>query len=390
MKTEIAALAAAAAVGVMAGAVLAAGGPAQARDGAAPPASPRGKVIVAHTPESPRNGEGSFLLLNDGQLIYVYGSFTGMGDTARSRIAVIRSRDGGGTWSAPEILLEDSKVSLLHPSLVRLPGGGVGLAHSKLWSAGRAVKVFRHSSDEARTWSDETPVSDGSFGYMTGAHDRLIRVGQTRVLNTVHAKIEIDGPRRRLGTFVFASDDGGLTWQKKTPHPLTCSDNPAGLAESGYLETSIVETDGGELLMFGRTTTGCAWESRSRDAGETWSEPVPSSLPNPVAPVRLTRVPGAKTIVALHNAGVDLASGWHGGARLVLAAQVSDDGGRTWGRCREIEHSTDGTWYDYPAACWVGDTLHVAYRSISRAKGNEFIDVRYVRLAKAWLMGADP
>jgi len=353
------------------------------------PFPPRGKVIVAHTPESPRNGEGSFLVLNDGGLIYVYGAFTGLADTARSRIALVRSRDGGQTWSAPEILFEDPKVSLLHPSLVRLPGGGVGLAHSRLWGATRAVKIFRYSNDEAKTWSDEIPISDGSFGYMTGAHDRLLRVGETRILNTVHAKIEIKGPARKLGTFVFASDDGGLTWQKMTSQPLTCTANPANLGESGYLETSIAPLDGGELLMLGRTTSGYAYESRSKDAGRTWSEPVQSALTNPVAPVRLVRVPGSKAVVALKNAGVDPKSGWHGGERRILCSVVSQDGGRTWGRYREIEHGDAAMWYDYPAACWTGDTLHVAYRSTVVDKGSKAIDVRYVRLSKAWIMG-DP
>jgi len=373
-------------------AALAAQGAAQAAEAptgtpVTPPFPPRGKVIVAHTRESPRNGEGAFLPLADGQLMYVYGSFTGMSDTSRSRIAAVRSPDGGDTWSQPEILFQDANVSLLHPSLVRLPDGGVGLAHSKLWSATKAAKVFRRSADEGRTWSDEIPVSDGSFGYMTGAHDRFIRVGERRILNTVHAKMEISGASRKLGTFVFFSEDGGLTWRKTPQQPLTCGSNPANLSESGYSETSIVELAGGELLMLGRTTTGWAWESRSSDAGRTWSQPVQSSLPNPVAPVRLTRVPGTATVLAIHNAGVDLRSGWHGGVRTVLAARTSADGGRTWPGYREIEHSAEAsTWYDYPAAYWTGDTLHVAYRSSGSDKAGRFMEVRYVRLPKSWFL----
>ena len=348
------------------------------------PKSPRGKVIAAHTAEAPRAGEGSFLLLNDGTLIYVYGSFTGMGDTSRSRIGIVRSRDNGDAWSAPQILFEDPEVSLLHPSLVRLPGGGVGLAYSRLWGATKAAKFFRYSKDEGKTWSAEVPVSDGSFGYMTGAHDRLIRVGRQRIINTVHAKIVIKGSSRQLGTFIFASDDDGLTWHNKTPRPLTTTANPSNLPESGFLETSIVELDGGELYMVGRTTSGWLYESRSKDAGDTWSEPAQSPLANPAAPARLTRIPGTSTVVVLRNAGVDLSGGaWHGGARLVLSTQTSDDGGRTWGHYRELEHSLDGTWYDYPSVYWVGDMLHVAYRSISQSP--RFSDVRYQRVPKAWL-----
>jgi hypothetical protein len=84
---------------------------------------------------------------------------------------------------------------------------------------------------------------------------------------------------------------------------------------------------------------------------------------------------------------VDLRSGWHGGERLILAARTSDDGGRTWSPARELEHSTDGTWYDYPAVYWTGDLAHVAYRCIiGRGSKWQAVDVRYQRLPKAWFL----
>lgn len=342
---------------------------------------PRGRMIVPHTKESPRNGEGTFLTLAGGELAYVYGAFTGMGDTDRSRLGVIRSKDGGDTWSEPAILMEDAGVSLLHPSLVRLAGGGIGLGYSKLTNSTKAVKVFRYSKDEMKTWSDEIPISDGSYGYMTGAHDRMLLVGGKRIVNTVHAKIPGGAKGRALGTFVFTSDDEGLTWQKRPAELLRAPAPEGSQGEGGFYETSIAEAPGGELLQVGRTNTGYMFESRSKDAGTTWSAPEKTTVLNPVAPARVTRVPGSDALVLLRNWDPNLKPGAHG-SRTTLVLQVSRDGGRTWTEPRIIE-KTGASRFDYPCAYWTGDTLHVAYRAFIRG-----CDVYYQRFTKAEVLEA--
>jgi len=125
---------------------------------------------------------------------------------------------------------------------------------------------------------------------------------------------------------------------------------------------------------------------RSADGGDTWSPPARTPLANPSAPARLERIPGTDALVVLRNLDVDPASGWHGGPRVRLASQVSRDDGRSWSAPRVLECTGDGAWYDYPAAFWTGDVLHVAYRASGREAGRGVVDVRYLRLAKAWLL----
>ncbi len=355
-----------------------------------------GELIVSHSAGIPRVDVGSFLEM-DGGLSLFLGSFTGTKDVSRSRIARVTSMDGGKTWSSPAILFEEPDVSLLHPALVRMKSGEIGLAYSKLRGGNQAAKVFRYSRNEGKSWSDEIPLSDGSISYMTGASDRLYRLSNDRLVSLVHGKLvnvggsKEENGRSGLGTDVFISDDNGRSWHKSNAKTLTVNENPfaAEVHEYGFWETGMVECAKGKLLMIGRTATGWAYQSRSDDFGSTWSEPARfRALRNPEAPVYLTMIPGSNDILMLYNPIVDVASGWHLGPRTILAAQISSDQGRTWHGYRELAYSTAGQWFCYPCARWVGNTLHVAYHHWTDFGTSRFvIDTRYQKLSKEVLEG---
>ncbi|MGH9846779.1 MAG: exo-alpha-sialidase, partial [Blastocatellia bacterium] len=357
---------------------------------------PKGRVIIAHSKEVPRTDVGSFLKLRGGELILMFGSFTGVRDTDRSRLGMVVSKDDGQSWSEPRILFQDSEVSFLHPALARMGNGEIGLAYSKLWDGSKAVKVFRHSADEGRMWSDEIPVSDGSYGYMTGASDRLYRLSNNRLVNLVHGKITVTGGtktsngRSRLGTDVFVSDDHGRTWRKTTTQTLRVDENPMNYTEHGFWESSLVEHAPGKLLQIGRTANGWAYETRSDDYGSTWTQPTRCpAFRNPLAPVHITMIPGTKEMLLIFNPIVEPKPRNLGGDRWILAAQISSDGGRTWRGYRELEYPGHADWICYPCMYWVGDTLHVAYHYWNGGNTNDRThDSRYQRLTKAQLLAA--
>ena len=339
-------------------------------------ATPADEAVLSHeivraTEEAKRNGEASFIPLKDGSLLLLYGAHSKPGDWDRGEIRQIRSRDGGKTWSEPETVFSDPKRSLFQCSLARLPSGDLGLTHSSLANGTDAIKVFRRSSDDGKTWSEPIIISDKAHAYTTGPWDKLYVLESGRVLALLHCNLKPNTTKQGgpLGSYAVYSDDDGKTWSRSPANEvLRVADNPYRAHEWGFWEPALVEHAPGKLLMLGRTPNGWLWESRSADNGTTWSMPVKTAVPNPVAPPVLTRVPGTDTLVLIQNPEVDLKSGWHGGPRRALAFRTSTDGGRTWSEPTDLYRATEkDLWVDYPAIRWIDGNLHMVWRHNYRA-----------------------
>jgi predicted neuraminidase len=336
-------------------------------------AAPAAEAVLSHeivpaTAEAKRNGEAAFIPLKDGSLLLLYGAHSKPGDWDRGEIRQIRSRDGGKTWSQPETVFSDPERSLFQCALDRLPSGDLGLTHTSLAHGQDAIKVFRRSSDEGKTWSEPIVISDKEYAYTTGPWDKLYVLESGRLIAILHCNLKPDAKKQGgpLGSYTVSSDDDGKTWKRSPASDvLHVADNPHKGPEWGFWEPSLVEHAPGKLLMLGRTTTGWLWESRSVDNGTTWSAPVKTAVPNPVAPPVLTRVPGTDTLVLIQNPDVDMKSGWHGGPRRALAFRTSTDGGRTWSEPTDLYRATEeGLWVDYPAIRWIDGNLHLVWRHI--------------------------
>jgi len=95
---------------------------------------------------------------------------------------------------------------------------------------------------------------------------------------------------------------------------------------------------------------------------------VQSTVPNPVAPPVLTRIPDSDTLVLIQNPDVNIAKSWHGGDRVALAFRTSHDAGRTWSEATDIYRAPNNQlWVDYPAVRWVKGQLHLVWRHIVKA-----------------------
>ena len=340
-----------------------------------PPRDLPSHVIVAHSKDASRNGEASIIELRDGSLLLMYGAHEKSGDWDRGEIRQIRSQDGGKTWSAPETVFHDAERSLFQVAFARLGNGELGLTHTSLANGRDAVKVFRRSADEGKTWSAPLKISDDSHEYTTGPWDKLYVLASGRVIALLHCNMKPDAKKQGgpLGVYTVFSDDHGQTW-KRSPvgEVLHVKDNPHKKHEWGFWEPSLVETAPGRLLMLGRTTTGWLWETRSQDNGTTWSAPAQSSIPNPVAPPVLTRIPESDILVLLQNPDVNLEDSWHGGERVALAFRTSRDGGKTWSAATDIFRSPNtDLWVDYPAVRWIQGQLHLIWRHIRKSKTNK-------------------
>jgi hypothetical protein len=339
---------------------------------------------------SARQGEGTFVLLDDGQLMLFYSDMVTVSDLAEAQIAMKVSRDGGKTWGERQVLFSEPKMALFLPSALHLGDGRLLLTYARrIPGEWHSKRVARLSNDRGRTWSDEQVISDGSFNYSTGAHDRLYELSNGNIVSLIHS---VDGSGetrpRHLVTDVYGSEDRGRSWKKWTRKPLDVPLNPhRSSGEYGFWECTLAELDNGELLMYGRTATGWLYGTRSSDFGRTWSEPSDAGLRNPLAPPYLKRIAGTRTLILLNNPILpreDLVFG----QRYVLGSRISTDGGRTWGNFKEIENHTHNWWYDYPNMIQNGDVFHLSYRAIEMTPENRWgrVHLAHLALPVSWFL----
>ncbi len=117
-------------------------------------------------------------------------------------------------------------------------------------------------------------------------------------------------------------------------------------------------------MMWLRTSTGKIHASYSRDAGATWSDPVPLSVTAPVAPASIKRIPATGDLLLVWNHSPS--------ERVPLTTAVSSDEGQTWQHVRNLEDDARYT-YAYTSINFVGDrALFTYYTNVGKA-GRELV-----------------
>jgi len=339
---------------------------------------------------SSRQGEGSFLLLENGDLELYYSDMVTVSDLAESQISKKVSRDNGKTWSERVVVASEPGMALFLPGTLRLENGNLLLSYARRvpgeWHSKRVVRI---STDGAKTWSEEYGITDNSFDYSTGSHDRIYQLSNGDVIILVHSVSGNGEIRpRHLVTDVYGSSDNGRTWQKRTEEPLDLRLNPfESSGEYGFWECTLAELENGELLMLGRNASGWLYGTRSHDYGHTWGKPYNLGVQNPLAPPYLKKIAGTNTLILL-NSPILPAPDRLFGQRYVLGSRISTDGGRTWSNFKEIENHTHNWWYDYPHMIQEGDTMHLSYRAIEMTPDNQWgrVNMAYLKLPVSWFL----
>ena len=319
----------------------------------------RGSVVGPASDEYPCQSEGTTIKLRDGSLIHAFNQRSRIPDMTRwhahsapTVIAKVVSRDGGRSWAAPQVMFESNTgQNASHPALVCLPNGEIGATYQRIdtvtvdrmerdrehWlrSVKTADKVFRYSSDEGETWSDEILISP-TGGYWTSAHDRLLALSTGRIVQPLHT---IPGERPGvIMTKTAWSDDNGRTW-KLSDQFLEVTDLRSGYQgslTSNFQEAAIAERADGSLFLIGRTSAGRLYSCISEDGAESWTRPQPTHLRSPQAPANVARVPDSDDLLLIWNDRCVSSEHVHGGHRLTLSSVISTDGGRTWKWRREL------------------------------------------------------
>jgi sialidase-1 len=168
---------------------------------------------------------------------------------------MLRSSDGGLTWTAPY------RVPVNSPhGPVALASGRLLYAGKQLWEPGQKVGVCESTDDGISwRWLADIPVRPG---------DRVEDYHELHAVETASERIVVhirnQNRANRGETLQCESSDGGKSWTE--PHPIGVWGLPSHLLRLH---------DGRLLMSYGYRREPFGNQARvSRDDGKTWSEPI--------------------------------------------------------------------------------------------------------------------
>ncbi len=324
-------------------------------------------LFIGTSEKKPRNGEGSFIRLKNGNLMFAYTEFCGndWDDDAVANITALISRDEGETWTDKKILFRKPPESLniMCLSFLRMNNGDIGAFYIIKNADGTDQIVITRSSDEGETWSEPKNCLDclDIQDYYVINNDRVIKLRSGRIILPVARHTVLTEHKNFMpGIICFVvSDDDGLSWYK-TDIELEC---PFEDNADGYEEPGFYEFPDGKLRCYIRTSLGFQYESFSTDGGLTWSDPSPNMFfSSPCSPMLIKDC--GKYTVAVFNPVPEHAlrpesEPW---GRTPYVIAVSTDKGKTFSKEKIFYIEDDLTnGYCYPAITEVDGGFLIAY-----------------------------
>ena len=371
-----------------------------------------GKVVAELIPsmerKNPRNSEGAFLSLKNGQVMFVYSRFKGDGceDWGVSDICAVMSPDGGRSFGQEQTILTcegEKSVNIMSLSLMEMADGDIGLFYLVRHTHTMMQMYLRRSADNGQTWTERV-LCTPQEGFFVVNNDRVVRLSSGRILipaachragrlgeKKSRYPARTDGETKenryldsRSEAVFFYSDDDGVTWQAADgkccmPAMRNCL---SGLQEPGVLELSP-----GILWGFARTDLGRQYEMYSLDNGNTWTGAEPSRFTAPNSPLSMKRDRNGD-IWAVWNPipeynGRGKAEVFTGG-RTPYVIAVSRDNGKTFTEGTAFEWEEDHG-YCYCAMHFLDDALLLGYNAGGPEDGSCLARTRIRRIGREQL-----
>jgi sialidase-1 len=272
-------------------------------------------------------------------LAFCEGRKQGRGDSGAIELLLKRSRDGGKTWGAAEVVWGDGPNTCGNPCpVIDARTGTVWLlmthnlgkdTESQIVagkSEGSRTVWVTGSTDDGATWSKPADITrdvkkpDWTW-YATGPGAGVQLRGGRLVVPCDHM---VAGTKAQYSHVIY-SDDGGKSWKLGGEAGPQCN------------ECQAVELSGGGLMLNMRSYRGTNRRlvATSADGGLTWSEPVEDpDLVEPVCQASIVRSPGDKGGLVFSNPASK--------KRERMTVRLSPDDGKTWPASRVL--------HDGPAA----------------------------------------
>ena len=249
-------------------------------------------LMISTTEHNRRNGEGAFIRLKDGRILYAYTKYygNGGGDHDTANISCFYSADEGETWTDGGVLYEksDDEMNIMSVSFLRLQNGDLGLVYLQKKQNGKEIDcmpILRRSSDEGVTFGEPIYLVNEP-GYYVLVNDRVTMLNNGRIICAIACNRKSNQEGFLPGYIeIYYSDDDGKSFSKSQCDIKSPFNDWFALAEPG-----IFELPDGRLWLYARTGYGFQYQAFSSDGGETFTSIEPNyKLPSPSSPMQIAK-----------------------------------------------------------------------------------------------------
>jgi predicted neuraminidase len=358
-----------------------------------------------------QNHAANLHALDNGDLLCVWfgGTQEGIPDVS---IYMSRLAAGSDAWTEPVKLSEDPTRSEQNPLLFTAPDGRLWVVYTAQLSGHQNTAIVRRriSDDGGKTWGAIDTLFDRAGTFV---RQPIIALKNGEWLCPIFLCRTQSG-ERWVGnddiSAVMISSDQGVTWtQHEVPESVGCV----------HMNVHVLN-DGSLLAMYRSRWADFVYASRSDD-GRAWSAPQPTELPNNNSSIQFTVLQNGHLAIVYNesdashsterraslyddiedseDSGVlrdqpasSRGSAFWGAPRAPMSLAISEDGGRTWKRRRNLEigdgycmtnNSADqrNREYSYPSITQSKDgALHIAFTFFRQR-------IKYVTVDESWVRG---
>ena len=256
------------------------------------------------------------------------------------------------TWTPPILAADGDGVACWNPVLTEMADGELWLFYKKGVNVVGWTGWLVKSRDGGRTWSTPEPLPEGFLGPVKNKPlllgDKLV-CGSSTEGNGWRFHVEIYDLKTKQWHYVgpVESTLAAPTLQPDTLTPIDC------------IQPSLLQLRDGRLKVLMRTRNGFLATSYSSDGGETWTPVTLTDIPNNQSGTDAVTLRDGRHVLVYNN--FQTIAGTRKGPRTPLSVAVSTDDGCTFHHVLTLEDSPIAD-YSYPAVVEGRDgSLHITY-----------------------------
>ncbi|MEG8946598.1 sialidase family protein [Rosettibacter firmus] len=194
----------------------------------------------------------------NGTMIWIFRTGTAH-ISNNSLIRMIKSTNGGKTWSTPILLFSENNYDLRNCAGGYTKNGRLIIFYGKYYQATTWQAIaYRYSDDDGLTWSNENFIdTQNTNAYST--YGKLIYDENGTLYQTWYG---INTSNNTYNVFLMKSNDNGITWTSYNVYSGTIKTT----------ESSAVYIGGGRFIIVSRVDNGNNFmQFKSDDYGITWT-----------------------------------------------------------------------------------------------------------------------